>query len=65
MDTSTPPDTSNDYLFTWDGRSFSFMRPPVNMDPDATLRAAAYMVAMAQPHATHDFATVLEAVQNA
>ncbi len=39
-------------------------RPPGKLTPDEALGLAAYLVCIAEPHATHKFVEVLQAIQS-
>jgi hypothetical protein len=45
-------------------RAVIVQRPIAAMCPDCAIRHAAWLVALAEPYATHPFADVLKAVQN-
>jgi hypothetical protein len=54
-------DTSNDHFASTNGDTFTLLRPLVNASREETLRAAAWLVAMADP-LQRDFPEVLKAV---
>jgi hypothetical protein len=61
----TEIDTTNRNLVGWQGtRSVVVLQPRVQMTPDEALVHAAWLVAIAEPNASHSFADVLEAVRN-
>lgn len=64
-----PIETANDLMVSVHRRGLggalvvTVSAPAVAMTPDEALRHAAWLVAVAEPHATHTFADVLQAVQ--
>ncbi len=60
-------DTTNKFLVTCGGRGIQILNPPLggNLSADDALLFAAYLVALAEHAASHDFPEVLAAVQNA
>jgi hypothetical protein len=48
----------------WSSPVVMVQRPSAAMSPDAALRHAAWLVAVAEHHATHPFADVLKAVRS-
>ncbi len=58
-------DTGNKFMVMGKvGGTILVGRPPGKLTPDEALGLAAYLVSIAEPHATHKFAEVLEAVQS-
>lgn len=57
-------DTSNKFLVTTIGNHFLMRLSPARISADDALLLAAWLVAMAEPYASHKFADVLTAVQN-
>lgn len=56
--------TINKQLVAGHGNRIVVMAPSLNMTPDDAILQAAWLVALAEPDATHKFADVLAAVQN-
>lgn len=56
-------DTSNDFFLGVQGSTYSFMLPPVGMTKAQALRAAAWLVALADP-LEDTFPSVLSAVMS-
>ena len=58
-------DTLNKFLVSVRGGCITIMRTPdYGLTPDEALVLAAYLVALAEPNASHRFSEVLEAVRN-
>jgi hypothetical protein len=57
-------DAVNDYFVSTNGQTFTVMRPPIDLTPDAALRLAAWLAVMAEPFASHTFDEVRDAVRS-
>lgn len=58
-------DTTNKFMVAVQGDDVVMLKPlPPRMSPDDALLLAAYLVALAEYRANHQFQAVLDAVQN-
>lgn len=56
--------TINDHFVSTNGETFTMMRPLVEATPEEALRAAAWIVTMADPFSSVKFADIFAAVCN-
>lgn len=56
-------DTVNDHLVSSNGQTFTMLKPLIDASPESTLRAAAWMVLMAEPFSSVSFVSVYAAIR--